>query len=462
VLAAVVPAIWMWGFAVDDALISVRYARHIASGAGWRFNVGAGAPSTDGVTPLPWPVLLLPFAHGSALAVLARAKVLGLVAWGGTGAWLGASIGGVRAAPAWARAVALATVALSLPLAAHAVSGMETAFATALATCAALAASRVRVAGALAGLAASLRPELAPWALVLGVGLALAARAPARRVLETACLALGPFALCAAIRWAVWGRPAPLALLAKPSDLAHGLVYAGGGCVVALTPLLAFAPLVLRRDRTALVLALAFVAHAVAVVSVGGDWVPFFRLLAPVCPSLAWAAVLASAHAHAGATAVRSLLALGTGLWLLPRAQPFRGLHADRAEIVSSASSWLDDAHAVAALDVGWVGAATEADVVDLAGVTDPDIAALPGGHTSKRVGAMLLLSRHTDAILLYTPAGLPDGDLDAWRNATWSRVVEARLAEDEVVGRHFAAVAWLPLGAGPAGYVLLRANERD
>jgi hypothetical protein len=461
-LAAVVPAIWMWGFAVDDALISVRYARHIAAGAGWRFNVGAGAPSTDGVTPLPWPVFLLPLAHGSALAVLARAKVLGLAAWAGAGAWLGVNVGRAGASPVWARAFALATVALSVPLAAHAVSGMETAFATSLATCAALAGPRVRLAGVLAGLAASLRPELAPWALVLAVGLGWAARAPTSRVVGGACLALGPFVLCAVVRWAVWGRPAPLALLAKPSDVTHGFLYAGAGCVVALTPLLVLAPLALRRDRVALVLALAFVAHVAAVVVVGGDWVPFFRLLAPVCPSLAWAAVLASAHAHSVATAVRSILAVGTGLALLPRAQPWRGLQADRAALVSSASAWLDDAHAVAALDVGWVGAATEADIVDLAGLTDPEIAALPGGHTSKRVGAMLLLSRQTDAILLYTPAGLPDGDLDAWRDATWGRVVEARLAGDDVVQRHFTAVAWLPLGAGPSGYVLLRANGRD
>jgi hypothetical protein len=74
----------------------------------------------------------------------------------------------------------------------------------------------------------------------------------------------------------------------------------------------------------------------------------------------------------------------------------------------------------------------------------------------------MLLLSRRTDAIVLYTPSGLPDVYLDSWRDATWWRVVEARLAADDVVVRHFTAVAWLPLGAGPAGYLLLRANGRD
>src|SRR5580658_10079064 len=82
-LAALVPAIFMWGFTVDDALISVRYARHVASGVGWRFN--AGGPATDGVTPLPWPVMLAPLAGADALTVLGRAKGLGLLVWGAAG-----------------------------------------------------------------------------------------------------------------------------------------------------------------------------------------------------------------------------------------------------------------------------------------------------------------------------------------------------------------------------------------
>ena len=33
-LAALVPAIAMWGFTVDDALISVRYAQNVVAGRG--------------------------------------------------------------------------------------------------------------------------------------------------------------------------------------------------------------------------------------------------------------------------------------------------------------------------------------------------------------------------------------------------------------------------------------------
>jgi hypothetical protein len=346
-----------------------------------------------------------------------------------------------------------------MPLAAHAVTGMETPAATALATGAALAGHgrRLPLAAILAGLAASLRPEMAPWSCALAVGLGVASRARWARIAELVGLALAPFAACAIVRLAVWGRPGPLALLAKPSDLAHGLQYAGAACVVAITPLLAAAPMALRCDRVALALVLAFLAHVAAVIVVGGDWVPVFRLIAPVTPSLALAGVLASTHARRAATGVRSVVAVGLGLALVPSVLPLRSLQPDRASLVAQAAPWLDGAHTVAALDVGWVSAATEADIVDLAGLTDLDIAVLPGGHTSKRVGAMLLLSRHVDAILMYAPTGLPGDDIHAWRDAAFGRVVEARLAEDDVVARHFAPVAWLPLGSGRAGYVLLR-----
>ena len=54
--------------------------------------------------------------------------------------------------------------------------GMETALATSLATFAVLSVRRPVVTATLAGLAAALRPELAPWAIVLAVGVAIVAR----------------------------------------------------------------------------------------------------------------------------------------------------------------------------------------------------------------------------------------------------------------------------------------------
>ena len=457
-LAAVVPALWMWGFTVDDALIPVRYARHLAAGAGWRFN--AGGPSTDGVTPLPWPALLAPLADADALAVIARAKLLGLLAWGAAGAALGDAMGRTTRAPPWARAGALAVLALSVPVAAHAVSGMETAVATSLATFAVLQARRPWIVAVLAGLTTTLRPEMAPWACVLSAGVAIAAGWKPPRVALVAGLALVPFALCALVRVVAWGRPAPLALMAKPGDLEQGLAYAGAACVVTLTPILVAAPLAVRRAPVALAIVVAAVAHITAVAAVGGDWMPYSRLAVPIAPGLVLAAALAAEHAHAIGTALRTVLALAVGLVLMVRGGTRgREVGADRAALVAAARPRLADVRRVAALDIGWIGAATEADVVDLAGLTDPSIAVLPGGHTSKRVDSMLLLSREPDALLLYFPDGLPEGSLDAWQRADYSnfRTVEYRLANDEVIARHFTPTAWLPLGAKGAGYVLLR-----
>lgn len=461
VLVALGPALWMWGFTVDDALISVRYAHHLAIGQGWRFN--AGGASTDGVTPLPWPLLLAPLAHtGDALVALGRAKLLGLASWILAGGVLGDAVGRERAAPAWARAAILAVTGLSVPLAAHSVSGMETALATCLATCAAAGARRPLSAALLAGLATSLRPEMAPWACALGVGLSVASRAGVARVATAAVTTLTPFALCALVRVVVWGRPAPLALWAKPSDLAHGAVYVAAGLVVSVVPILVMAPGLLRSPR-ALAIVVAFAVHLTTVLMLGGDWMPYARLLVPVLPSLAVGGALAAARGGPVATATRCLAGLVLGGWLLVHDHG-QGRHVgdDRATLIAAARPWIAPLPRVAALDIGWVGAATEGDILDLAGVTDPVVAALPGGHTSKRVGAMFLLGRAPDALLLYSVGGPPSGRLSEWQSARYPRVVEARLAHDVVVARHFTPAAWLPLGTLGAGYVLLRKNPEN
>jgi hypothetical protein len=460
-LAAAIPALWMRGFTVDDALIAVRYARHLAAGTGWRFNISG--PSTDGVTPLPWPLILVPLARADALVVLGRAQTLGFAVWTIAAGALGLAVGGTPGAPVWARAGALCTMALSLPLAAHAVSGMETPIATALATAAALLASRPRLAAICAGLAASLRPEMVAWACVLAFGLAIAKRRDdvAGALLGTT-VAAAPFVACAMLRLASWGRPAPLSLLAKPSDLSHGLAYAGAACLVTIAPILVLAPLALRRVPEALVIVAAFLAHGAAVVAAGGDWMPFARLMVPVVPTLVWAFVLASTRAHPAATAARLALAMSVAVFLLSRYGWSNGTRArdvgsDRAALIATARPWLKPLRRVAALDVGWVGAATEGDVMDLAGLTDPEIAVLPGGHTSKRVDAMRLVTRGADGLLLYAPEGLPRGGLEQWRTIAWRRAVEARLGSDDVIGDRFVPAAWLPLGQSGGGYVLLR-----
>jgi hypothetical protein len=81
----------------------------------------------------------------------------------------------------------------------------------------------------------------------------------------------------------------------------------------------------------------------------------------------------------------------------------------------------------VAALDIGWLGAATDATIVDLAGLTDPVIAVLPGGHTSKAIPAALLDARKVDTIVLLLSEGA--SLREPWTASQFARVVEQRIA---------------------------------
>jgi hypothetical protein len=120
------------------------------------------------------------------------------------------------------------------------------------------------------------------------------------------------------------------------------------------------------------------------------------------------------------------------GALVVWRAAPAgRHVTADREALVRAARPVLADAHVVAALDVGWVSATTDASIVDLAGLTDDAIAALPGGHTSKRVDLGMLLDRGVDALVVYAQP----------------RVVEQRLLRAEPFASRFERTADLPLG---------------
>lgn len=456
-------AIAAWGFTVDDALIPIAYARHLAGGLGYRFSVHGAA--SDGVTPLPWAFLLVPLVAGDAMSTLVRVKILGVAVHTAAGALLGAAAARAAGSPPATRSAglvapsALVLHGLVFPIGAYAASGMETGLATALATLAAtLVGARPKLAAAVAGLAASLRPEMVGWACVVGAGAFVVGRpsmrgadapgeearaAIARQVFAGAAIAAAPFVACAAIRLAVFGRAAPLAVLAKPSDLGHGFVYAAAAAVFLVLPVVTLAPRAIRRaDGPARVLALALVVHLLVVVLAGGDWMPWARLVVPVAPSLVLVLVGLAKVSDRRGMAARIVVGAGlAALFALKNAPEGRTVMRDRAELVARARPLLADVKTVAALDVGWVSAATDADIVDLAGLTDPQIAMLSGGHTSKRVDTTMLLDRNVDAVVIY---GAP-------------RVVEARLVRDPLFRERFEPRETIPFGARGASYTLYR-----
>jgi hypothetical protein len=446
-LAALVPVVYLWGFQVDDALVTARVAHQVATGHGYRFN--AGGPIVDAVTSLGWAFLLVPFATGSVLGAFGAAKWLGALSWTAAAAWLG------HQATAQARTRPVGPLCLTLvvqaPLAAWAVSGMETGVVTALGT---LALTESRWALLAAGLAAGWRPELLPWAATLTAGSALVrARRPGPAVWALFLVAL-PSALVGAARLWVFGTVAPLSVMAKPSDVAHGLYYALGALVHTGLPLLVLAPWAWRRlSGHHLGILVAFVVHLVAVVLVGGDWMALYRLTVPVLPGLVLVGAALVERAAPWASIVRLVLACGFSTRLMvaqgPRA---RIVGQERAQVMQELGPALASARSVAALDVGWVGAVTDARVVDLAGITDPTVAVLPGGHTSKRIPDSFLRVRQVDRVVLLLGPGAPREE--PWPDGALRVVEVLALRQAREIG--FAVAASAPLGR-TGRYVVLR-----
>lgn len=453
VFAAALPAAWLWGFMVDDALISARVAHHLATARGYRFN--ASGPVVDAVTPLGWAPLLAPFARTGPLAAFAAAKWIGLLAWLGGALVLGTLVAKLDRAAA--TVTALLTLSLSAPLAAWAVSGMETGVVVALAT---VGLVDGRAAPLALGLAAGLRPELLPWAVTLSVARAALGRPKegATRlggVLLALALSATPFLVVATIRFSVFGQALPLSAVAKPADPVLGVRYALGALLLSGPAWLLVARRTYRRAsaRThAIVVALA--AHLLALVQAGGDWMPFFRLFVPVLPSLVIAgAEIAALSPSKVFVVLRALLTAGVSLALGGTLGPAaRAVGDNRQLLIESAKPWLRGAQRIVALDVGWVGAASSADIVDLAGVTDPAIAVLPGSHTAKRLPEGLLEVRAVDALVVFVEAPA----VETWPDLVFVHPVEARLST-LLSFSEFRPVAALPLRGTTRGYIVAR-----
>ncbi len=480
----------LWGFTVDDAFIPARYAHHLARGVGYTFN--AGQASSDGVTPLGYAHLLSPFAAEGALAAFVAARWIGAVLWLAAASLLGvamhragvsASSGGAQVGPR--RFVGLALVLSSAPLGAWASAGLETGLVTALVAAAAAAhgLASPRVAASLVGLAAGLRPELLPFAAVAALAPLDDARTlEAKRIGAAAlrlALALALFALVAALRLSYFGRPMPLSALAKAPDALHGAYYAVA-CALLAGPLALAAPLALagvgrarssehgaalpppRSLREGRWWAFAVLVHLVAVALAGGDWMPLSRLIVPVLPVVALAASQLAIGLECKARVVhlgRISVAVAAQLWVAATVGPrAREVLADRLAVARELEPALRGASTVAALDVGWLGLVLpEAVVVDLAGVTDPVVAAMPGGHTQKRIPDTFLTERRVDALVLLVAR---DAALaEPWTKTRFDRGVERWVALAPSMDERFELRA---ASSGKLRYaVLLRREER-
>lgn len=425
-------------FTVDDAFIVARYAERWASGRGVTMNDG---PATDGVTGPLWLFVLGLGVHAGVDPIVV-AKVVGLGCAAGAAAFATWVAGREHAAAGW---VAAAVLSVQPTLGIWGVAGLETGMAVLATTIAAVSCLSARPRPALAGLGigtlAWLRPELALVSAVFLGALALRDRRAGRYAFAIAApLALGVMAY----RLALFDSPLPLSLAAKPPGGGHGIAYVGHA-LIATTGALGFAWAAFGAFRArAFVsrsLLTALVVHGVAIVLAGGDWMPGYRLVAPVLPLYGW--LLASEMAGSMRRPL-ALVALAAATIVpaidlvvqVPRTRE-AGIHRETHGRALAAS--LARHRTVALVDVGFLARESGVSVVDLGGLTDPTIGRAEGDHLAKRIDPGYLAARDPDAIVLHAAAPpVVDSEGRLLRLAGYP--VERSLAAMPWVRAHFAA----------------------
>ena len=452
-----------WPYTVDDSYIVARYALRLSRGEGYTWNPG---PATDGVTGPAWVLPGWLAAAGGYDPVIA-AKVVGLCC-AALAAYACIASQQIRARGAQLAWIAAFLLVCQPSLGGSGSSGLETGAATLALTWAArsaLAAPRPRIVstGLAIAVLAWLRPELAASSAVFLVVATL--RAGLRRAwgawVIAACSAL---AVCL-FRLSISGSLLPMAWHAKAGTLQDGWSYAlraifvlTGVTGIALAA--AGAALGQFRERAR---AWALLAHFCAVVLAGGDWMPGFRLWVPLFPQYAALAAVGCERLWRRAGVARFL---GCAALLIACAVPLLDLalripewrSAGRSrEIVGAqiAQQLRDHDRRVALVDIGYIGYASGVTTIDLAGLTDPAVAAFPGGHLAKRITSEWLEAQAPDALLLHSsvpPTAAEDGSLE--RLAGYP--VEMRVARFSWVAKQFRVAEIYAYGPG-YHYVLLR-----
>jgi len=405
----VVALAWLaWPYTVDDAFITARYARNLATGAGYAMNPGV---TSDGVTG---PLWLLPGVSASALGgdPVSAAKACG-IACAALACWLVIARLQRRTGGALASCVAALVLVGSPSYSTWAGAGLETGAASLFFAMSALAATRRSAPsgialGACVGALAWLRPELAvPCAVLLVHAVSRDRREGLRAVALASTSALGVLVF----RFSMFGDWLPLAFRAKAGSLEHGLRYTLQSSLLATSGAgLALCWLAFRRGRSDdRVLGATGLACLGAVVLAGGDWMPGYRLLVPALPLYAWLVGVGSSRLSAHRPKLVAALVLVSlsvpALDLATRIPDLRASASVRAR-ASELVARLRSAHdRVALVDVGFIGYASGVEVIDLAGLTDSAVARMPGGHVDKRIDPSYLRTRDPNAIVLHSAA---------------------------------------------------------
>ncbi|MFT3772235.1 MAG: hypothetical protein QM820_43085 [Minicystis sp.] len=420
VLPAMVLAVNMWRvhpFTVDDSYISFRYARNLARGWGLVYNEGE---RIEGYTNFLWTVLL---ALGIKLGFDPNnvAKVLGgTAAFGSLGLTYAISnrLAPYRTLPCIATWLLASTIVFS----GYAVFGLETgAFVFfVLAGTYLFLRETDGVLRPSAPDAAAQNPNAIPWS---GVVFALAGltRPEAPMYIGILMLFLGrrfftkqnilrgvlfaaPIAVHLLFRKSYYGAWVPNTLSAKTGNLA-GQLQAGFGYVnnyflhagpVVYLALLGLGIAIARNRRDLLAIATIGVAILGYVILVGGDWMKYFRFLAPFEPfCFLLACVGLRRVVDRRDVAVNIAVAIFAVAMVGHRSGMIREAQNDLLNkekrfwdmAAGGTANWLKQHTTpgeIAIGDIGYVGWETDYPVLDLLGLVDPVISKLPGGYTQK------------------------------------------------------------------------------
>jgi len=497
-----------WEYTVDDAYITLRYARNVVEGYGLVYN--PGGPRVEGYSN---PLLLLfqcvvLFLNGEGML---WTKILGALAGFATlAACLLIALDLLRWAGEEATRVSLIVsvagvfyVADNAPLSTGSVSGLETSLFAALLTWGTWGFLRVlqgegrragvAVAGLCLGLATWTRPEGIAWAGgVAGLVVLMRAlrRESVRAALVAAGLAIGLWLALEGFRLAVFGDFQPNTYYAKMGGEAgprfsSGMRYVLAWAVLELgwiMLLLAAVGLFLQpmgRRGPTLVALLAVVGFLGMVAYEGGDWIPHGRLVAPVFGVMGG---LSSAGLGllVGRLALRRSRELSVAATLVFCVGMYQGTRADFVrgfrEVQTRVTGW-SDAHrplgewlgkwrekrggrlGVALSDIGMVGWFSGAQVADLAGLTDRQWARLTyqSGGTARYPAKRLLAEQQPEAIVLVSTER-PFGDL---LDITWRPDCDI-LADPEFARRYRHRTVFTHKDFASDGYYLHVFLRRD
>ena len=281
-----------YDYVVDDAYISMRYARNLTEGHGLVFNPGE---RVEGYTNFLWVIVIaLGIKLGADPVGLAKALCFGFAVLSMLTVYY--YCGKVYLRRPWERLFPAALIAVSPPIAVWALGGLETTMFAFLVTAALLThiVSRKRgkvplASSILIGLAALTRPEGIVFAAILFGDMLLK---PGRK--RHILLWLVPLALIYvpyfAWRYGYYGWLFPNTFYAKTGggadQIVRGLAYARDfllrpGGIVCLP---AVVPALLKRGRKTLLPFLTCVIWACYVVAVGGDGLAMYRFAVPVLP----------------------------------------------------------------------------------------------------------------------------------------------------------------------------------